>query len=1141
MVPTIRSRDSGISASLESPVRAGSGAALMTSSPTRRWGRARCEALQQPELACVDGRAPIGSKSNEDWDCFPVFRAAPPCGVEPLMAAPIGAARDFVPACSSTASAHVEAELCSTSMRYGGMPVLAVGDDASPAQQSSGEMSVGAPRADGSSERTTYLEMQQVNRTLLPVHFEDEVAFGAAALHPKTRGWLFEVFDRWLDSSGHRGGSRMLVLEGDMGIGKSTFLAALCSLRPDVIKAAVFCGGVLRSHRRGDARWVVRSLAAQLASSCAGFRHALLQSGITRGELEGLSAREMFQELVTAPLFAACGSQAEVHGSAGEKCVLVFDGIDECEEEDEEDDECRSDQLRHFIERHCADLPEHVVVVVAARPGKCWGQTVVELRPCLVRIADDPRHAEDVRRFAAEVVLEGLLASGADSDAAAEALNTWAQGSFLMVSLARPLLLRILPDRRRPRTVGGADAGAGCGEEIVLLIDPPGIVSFLPPSLPAALATYFGPLLRLPAGPDNLAPFPFTSRALLLAAVASAGRLPAARGAADLVENCPAAAVPMATASLAVIFQVLSGRLCPVHSTVLAWFADEGGRDGELALALQSAHAGLARRCLPMLQDICEAQSFCGAVPEVSASQQYAIAFGVSHLWCAGELLEREESLQIAALLFDTRYIRAKCRHAPDQYEFREWLEAAERIPCLARPLRLLRSALFVSTELVRQLPDVYVFEQVWDRVQKVLATRCTTSGCCNAVHSEPVATWAEDPAPERLLRSSLLHSHLAATGSESVVDTSLLEGLLTKLPSADGIEDFEADEEGLLFTSTLLPLLVALSSGLEALLSGHTHWVMTLAAYEADDGCPVLVSAGADETVRIWRNVKEGNGPWCTLEGHSDHVRALAAYRLADGRRRIASGSSDSTVCIWDPESKGDAIAVLASHADWVRALAAFTASDGSALLACGLADGSVKVWIVEGDEFVESHTLTGHDGMVMALASYATSSSGAPRVISGSADRSLRIWDAERGGMALRTLQGHRHWVTALESFPSSENQPLLASGCADASIFIWDPEVGGHPVRRLMGHKDWVCELVSFLGADRRRLLASASADRTVQIWDPALDGPSLLLLEGHAHWVRGLAVLPGGVGRNGDGRPLLASGSDDRTIRIWHMDV
>jgi WD40 repeat protein len=57
---------------------------------------------------------------------------------------------------------------------------------------------------------------------------------------------------------------------------------------------------------------------------------------------------------------------------------------------------------------------------------------------------------------------------------------------------------------------------------------------------------------------------------------------------------------------------------------------------------------------------------------------------------------------------------------------------------------------------------------------------------------------------------------------------------------------------------------------------------------------------------------------------------------------------------------------------------------------------------------------------------------------------------------------------------------------------------------------------------------RLLASASDDKTVRLWD-VQSGRLVRTLEGHTDRVRSVAFAP-------DGR-LFASGSGDGTVRLW----
>ena len=59
---------------------------------------------------------------------------------------------------------------------------------------------------------------------------------------------------------------------------------------------------------------------------------------------------------------------------------------------------------------------------------------------------------------------------------------------------------------------------------------------------------------------------------------------------------------------------------------------------------------------------------------------------------------------------------------------------------------------------------------------------------------------------------------------------------------------------------------------------------------------------------------------------------------------------------------------------------------------------------------------------------------------------------------------------------------------------------------------------------------RLLASGSADKTVRIWDLAT-GQEIRTLVGHTDWVTGVSFSP-------DGR-RLASSSYDGTVKIWDL--
>lgn len=126
---------------------------------------------------------------------------------------------------------------------------------------------------------------------------------------------------------------------------------------------------------------------------------------------------------------------------------------------------------------------------------------------------------------------------------------------------------------------------------------------------------------------------------------------------------------------------------------------------------------------------------------------------------------------------------------------------------------------------------------------------------------------------------------------------------------------------------------------------------------------------------------------------------------------------------------------------------------------------------------------------------------------------------------------MSGHRAPITGVAFHPIFS---VMASASEDCSLKVWDFETGDFE-RTLKSHTkavtgvDYSPAWVQGNGQSAV-LLASCSNDLTIKLWDPENEYKCIRTLHGHDHVVSSVKFIPG--------QPhLLASASRDRSIRIW----
>ncbi|GAA1792358.1 serine/threonine-protein kinase [Actinomadura chokoriensis] len=242
-------------------------------------------------------------------------------------------------------------------------------------------------------------------------------------------------------------------------------------------------------------------------------------------------------------------------------------------------------------------------------------------------------------------------------------------------------------------------------------------------------------------------------------------------------------------------------------------------------------------------------------------------------------------------------------------------------------------------------------------------------------------------------------------------------------------------------------------------------------------------------------------------------------------------------------------------------------SAADVVAVLGRDAAPGAPSAGAQVGD------SLTGHTGAVICIGG--GSLGGEPVAVTGSDDRTARVWDltaCEQRGAPLR----HDDAVLSV-ACGVLDGAPIAVTGCQDRTLGVWDLATGERIGEPLRGHTGAVLS-VAVAVLDGGPVAVSAGDDRTVRLWDLAghrqlgpplvgnnsvmsvacgdLDGRAVAVIGGA--WDQSLRVLdladrrPAGLPLTGHtnsvmavawgslaGRPIAVTGGYDRTVRVWDL--
>ncbi|KAL7128619.1 hypothetical protein ABFS83_13G007000 [Erythranthe nasuta] len=293
-------------------------------------------------------------------------------------------------------------------------------------------------------------------------------------------------------------------------------------------------------------------------------------------------------------------------------------------------------------------------------------------------------------------------------------------------------------------------------------------------------------------------------------------------------------------------------------------------------------------------------------------------------------------------------------------------------------------------------------------------------------------------------------------------------------------------------------------------------------------------------------------------LKEHNDEVWFL---QFSHNGKYLASSSGDCLVIVWEVMADGHVSLKhkLSGHKKPVSYIS--WSPDNNQLLTCGVEE-AIRRWDIASGECLQTYEKRG-----LGLVSCTWAPDG-KSIFSGVSDKSISMWDLE--GKELKCWRGQKTtmiadigittdgkelitvcketiillfgWETKSEkiivedhpiiSFALSEDKKFLLVSLLNEELHVWNIDGCTKLVAKYKGHKRSRFVVRSCFGGLEQAFIASGSEDSQVYIWH-RLSKELILTLAGHSATVNCVSWNPANP-------YMLASASDDRTIRIWGLN-